>query len=159
MLEDQALVEAGPGAGSVWVRQKHAAMGRGIAAGYAGKLTLAPPFVVTDSRPALAAGNGGPGDHGGGSEDGKDDKAATAKDGGGLPPAGAPGSLRSQRLSNSMMHMQHHMHPITEETPHMWQVRWGPTSPSAPCCAADAVCGCALPPAPVALTRTTAVVL
>ena len=39
-----------------------------------------------------------------------------AKDGGGAP-------LRSQRLSNSMMHMQLHMHPITEETPHMWQVR------------------------------------
>jgi len=60
------------------------------------------------------AGNGGSGDHGG-SEDGKDDKPVAAKDGGGAP-------LRSQRLSNSMMHMQLHMHPITEETPHMWQV-------------------------------------
>ena len=59
--------------------------------------------------------------------DGKD-AAVTAKDGGGLPPAGAPGSLRSQRLSNSMMHMQLHMHPITEETPHIWQVRMLRTS-------------------------------
>ncbi len=67
------------------------------------------------------AGNGGSGDHGSG-EDGKEG-ATAAKEGGGLPPAGAPGSLRSQRLSNSMMHMQLHMHPITEETPHIWQVR------------------------------------
>ena len=46
-----------------------------------------------------------------------------------MPAAGAPGSLRSQRLSNSMMHMQLHMHPITEETPYIWQVRRSSVSP------------------------------
>lgn len=77
------------------------------------------------------AGNGGSGDHGG-SEDGKDDKPVAAKDGGGAP-------LRSQRLSNSMMHMQLHMHPITEETPHMWQVH-SPAKCLLPCFATAPDC-------------------